>query len=364
MSLNGTPGNERIVAIVPCYNEEAAIGKVVTDLRNAVPEMEIYVYDNRSSDRTAEIAAAAGAIVRTEMRPGKGNVVRRAFSDLDADIYVMIDGDDTYDAAALPGMIRTLKDGPLDHVLGVRTQDQNEASAYRPGHEEGNKAFNRLVGWLFGEPVTDMLSGYRVFSRRFVKSFPALSREFEIETELTVHSMNLRVPQAEYPVGFKDRPEGSESKLRTYHDGFRILRLIGHLVQVERPLPFWGAVAGLLTLVGLILGLPTVYGFFQTGEVRIPTAFLAATFMVLAALSLTVGLISQSVLRSRQENARLAYLQLDPPPWNGTPRVRPATGRIKAVRADINNGTGHVAVANHNSNPTPVTEAVPTRALS
>jgi glycosyltransferase involved in cell wall biosynthesis len=308
---------QRIVAIVPCYNEEAAIGQVVSDLHSAVPEMEIYVYDNRSTDRTAEIAAAAGANVRTENHPGKGNVVRRAFADLDADIYVMIDGDDTYDAAALPGMIKALQDGPLDHVLGVRRQDPNGPSAYRPGHEEGNRMFNRLVGWLFGEQVTDMLSGYRVFSKRFVKSFPALSREFEIETELTVHSMNLRVPQTEYPVSFKDRPPGSESKLRTYHDGLKILRLIVHLLQVEKPLHFWGVVSGLLVLIGLIIGLPTVFEYFQTGLVRIPTASLAATFMVLAALSLLVGLVLRGVLRARQEAARLAYLRYPPPVWTG-----------------------------------------------
>ena len=324
------PRPERIVAIVPCYNEELAIGSVVADLRAAMPEMDIYVYDNRSSDRTAEVAAAAGAIVRTESRPGKGNVVRRAFADLDADIYVMIDGDDTYDAAALPAMVQVLRDGPLDHVLGVRRQAETEPSAYRPGHEQGNRMFNRLVGWLFGEPVTDMLSGYRVFSRRFVKSFPALSREFEIETELTVHSMNLRVPQAEYPVGFKDRPPGSESKLRTYHDGFRILRLIGHLLQVEKPLHFWGVVAALLVIAGLIIGMPTVFEFFETGLVRIPTAFLAATMMVLAALSLVIGLVLRGVLRARQEAARLAYLQWAPPAWSGAPEQRAVIAQSQA----------------------------------
>ena len=223
----------RIAAIVPCYNEEAAVGTVVTDLKNAVPGIEVYVYDNNSSDRTAEVAAAAGAIVRTETRKGKGNVVRRAFADIDADVYVMIDGDDTYDASAAPEMIDLLVRENLDHVLGCRVDDKDN-SAYRPGHAQGNKMFNSLVGFLFGDTVTDMLSGYRVFSRRFVKSFPALSREFEIETELTVHSMALRVPQAEYGVGFKDRPAGSESKLRTFHDGFRILGLIGRLVAHER----------------------------------------------------------------------------------------------------------------------------------
>ncbi|MFC6705351.1 glycosyltransferase [Flexivirga alba] len=302
-----------IVAIVPCFNEEAAVAKVVTDLRAAVPEMEVYVYDNNSTDRTAEVAREAGAIVRTESRKGKGNVVRRAFSDLDADIYLLIDGDDTYEAAAAPQLIDALIAGPLDHVLGTRV-DNNEVSAYRPGHELGNKAFNRLVGSLFGEPITDMLSGYRVFSRRFVKSFPALSREFEIETELSVHSMNLRVPQAEVPVGFKDRPEGSESKLRTYHDGFRILKLIGRLVQHERPLLLYGVLATCFALVGLALGIPVVWHFAGNGDVpRFPTAFLAASVMIVAVLCLVIGLILNGLLYARKESARLAYLRLGPP---------------------------------------------------
>lgn len=301
-----------IAAIVPCYNEEAAVAKVVADLREAVPEMAIYVYDNNSSDRTAEVAREAGAIVRTELRKGKGNVVRRAFADIDADIYLIIDGDDTYDAAAAPEMIQALIDGPYDHILGVRTQPDDEESAYRPGHELGNKAFNRLVTGLFGDEVNDMLSGYRVFSRRFVKSFPALSREFETETELAVHTANLRLPTKEVAVGFRDRAEGSESKLRTYHDGFRILRLILRLVQHERPLLAYGSLAGVFVLLGLILGLPVVVDFFRTGQVeRFPTAFLAASVMILAMLSLTVGLILNGLLHARQESARLAYLRFD-----------------------------------------------------
>lgn len=302
-----------IAAIVPCYNEEAAVGKVVTDLRAAVPEMTVYVYDNNSTDDTARVAAEAGAIVRAEERKGKGNVVRRAFADIDADVYLIIDGDDTYDASAAPELIQALLDGPYDHILGVRTQDADVESAYRPGHELGNKAFNRLVTGLFGEPVTDMLSGYRVFSRRFVKSFPALSREFETETELAVHSANLRIPQKEVPVGFRDRPEGSESKLRTYHDGFRILRLILRLVQHERPLLAYGTISALFTLVALVLGVPVVVEYFQTGVVpRFPTAFLAASVMILAMLSLVVGLILNGLLHARQEAARLAYLRYSP----------------------------------------------------
>jgi len=302
-----------IAAIVPCYNEEVAIGKVVADLRAAVPEMTVYVYDNNSTDRTAEVAAAAGAIVRREERRGKGNVVRRAFADIDADIYVMIDGDDTYDAAALPEMIRTLREGPYDHVLGVRTQPEGVESAYRSGHELGNKGFNWLVGGIFGDEVSDMLSGYRVMSRRFVKSFPAASREFEIETELTVHVMSLRVPQAEVPVGFKDRPEGSESKLRTYHDGFRILNLVIQLIRHERPLFFYGIIGSLFMLVTVLLGVPLVVEFFQTGLVpRFPTAILAVALGVMGALAWSVGLVLDGVLKARREAGRLNYLQYAP----------------------------------------------------
>ncbi|HET9649344.1 MAG TPA: glycosyltransferase [Microlunatus sp.] len=308
-----------IAAIVPCHNEEAAVGTVVRDLKTAVPSITVYVFDNNSTDRTAAVAAEAGAIVRTEKRKGKGNVVRRAFADVEADIYVLIDGDDTYDAGALPCMIRALEDGPLDHVLGVRRQIA-EHSAYRPGHEAGNRAFNRLVGFLFGETVTDMLSGYRVFSRRFVKSFPALSREFEIETELTVHTMRLRVPQTEVPVGFKDRPAGSESKLRTYHDGFRILRLIGQLVQHERPVVFYGLISALFAAVGLMLGIPVVVEFWQTKLVpRFPTAILASSLILVAILSFAIGLILNGILRAREEAARLQYLRWSavarPDPW-------------------------------------------------
>lgn len=299
-----------IAAIVPCYNEEVAVAQVVKDLKAAVDGITVYVYDNNSTDRTAQVAAAAGAIVRTESRKGKGNVVRRAFADVDADIYLLIDGDDTYDASCAPEMIETLLAGPYDHVLGVRTEDSDE-SAYRPGHEAGNRAFNRLVGKLFGEPVTDMLSGYRVFSRRFVKSFPALSREFEIETELTVHAMNLRVPQVEVPVGFKDRPEGSESKLRTYHDGFRILRVIATLLQYERPMASFSIIGAIFVLISLILGIPLVVTYVEDHTVpRVPTAMLTVGFGIVGALAFVVGLILNGILRQRQESARLSYLRL------------------------------------------------------
>jgi Glycosyltransferases involved in cell wall biogenesis len=302
----------RIAAIVPCYNEEVAIGTVVRDLKAAVPGIEVYVYDNNSSDRTSEVAREAGAIVRFEPRKGKGNVVRRAFADVEADVYLMIDGDDTYDATAAPEMIDLLVRENLDHVLGCR-EDDKDNSAYRPGHAQGNKMFNKLVGFLFGEPVTDMLSGYRIFSRRFVKSFPALSRQFEIETELTVHSMALRVPQREFGVGFKDRPEGSESKLSTFKDGFRILSLIGRLIAHERPMAFYSVLSLLFMLLALLLGLPVVWDFMLTGFVpRLPTAVLASSLVIISGLSFMVGLIQSGIQKSRREAMRLAYLQLSP----------------------------------------------------
>ena len=302
----------RIAAIVPCYNEEVAIGTVVRDLKAAVPGIEVYVYDNNSSDRTSEVAREAGAIVRFEPRKGKGNVVRRAFADVEADVYLMIDGDDTYDATAAPEMIDLLVRENLDHVLGCR-EDDKDNSAYRPGHAQGNKMFNKLVGFLFGEPVTDMLSGYRIFSRRFVKSFPALSRQFEIETELTVHSMALRVPQREFGVGFKDRPEGSESKLSTFKDGFRILSLIGRLIAHERPMAFYSVLSLLFMLLALLLGLPVVWDFMLTGFVpRLPTAVLASSLVIISGLSFMVGLIQSGLQKSRREAMRLAYLQLSP----------------------------------------------------
>lgn len=304
----------RVVAIVPCHDEETTVADVVADLHRAVPGIVVYVYDNGSTDRTAERAASAGAVVRHEPLKGKGNVIRRAFADIDADVYVTIDGDDTYEAADVPEMIQTLLEGPLDHVLGVR-HDTSETGSYRRGHEIGNRMFNRLVGRLFGSPVSDMLSGCRVFSRRFVKSFPALSKEFEIETELTVHMLSLRLPRAERPVRFRDRPTGSTSKLRTYADGFRILATIVQLVRHERPNLFHGVVALLLAAGSLVLGLPVVAEYLDTGLVpRFPTAILAATLMTLAFVAASIGVVVDSIRRARREAARLAYLRLSPPP--------------------------------------------------
>lgn len=302
-----------IAAIVPCHNEELTVGTVVRDLRDALPRATIYVYDNNSTDRTAQVAAEAGAVVRTESRKGKGNVVRRAFADIEADVYLMIDGDDTYDASAAPLLVKTLLAGPYDHVLGCRVETQ-DTSSYRRGHAWGNQMFNRVTSMAFGEPVSDMLSGYRAFSRRFVKSFPANSEEFEIETELTIHAATLRVPQTEVPVGFKDRPEGSESKLSTFRDGFKILGLLGHLLLHERPRLVFNLASGLALLLGLGLGIPVVVDYLRTGVVeRFPTAMLASSLVMIAVVLASVGLILNGVLRGRQETRRVTYLQLPPP---------------------------------------------------
>lgn len=283
---------------------------MISALKRAVPGITVYVYDNNSSDDTSRVAAEGGAIVRFEPRRGKGNVLRRAFADIEADIYLMIDGDDTYDASAAPQMINTLIEENLDHVLGCRA-DNKENSAYRPGHAQGNAMFNRLVSWLFNGCVSDMLSGYRVFSRRFVKAFPALSKEFEIETELTVFSMALRVPQKEVAVGFKERPAGSDSKLRTFRDGFHILGTVIRLLAHERPWLFYGFIACLLFLLSLILGIPLVWEFAKTGLVpRLPTAVLSSSLVLIGALSLVVATLQAGMLRTRQEAMRLAYLRI------------------------------------------------------
>ena len=304
-----------VAAIVPCHNEELAVGKVVSDLLAAVPGITVYVYDNNSTDKTSEVARAAGAIVRFEAAKGKGNVVRRAFADVDADVYLMIDGDDTYDASAAPRLISTLLSGPYDHVLGVRKEVTD--TAYRPGHATGNKLFNALVSGIFGVEVRDMLSGYRAFSHRFVKSFPAVSREFETETELTVHAATLRVPQTEVEVDFTDRPAGAESKLRTYHDGFKILRLVLHLARVERPVLFHSVAAGALMLVGFLVGLPAILDYVRTGLVpRFPSAILAASIELLSFMTFFLGLTLSALKRVKDENMRLVYLSMRPP---GTP---------------------------------------------
>ena len=302
----------RVAIVLPCYNEEAAIAETIAGFRAALPDAVIYVYDNNSRDRTAEIARAAGAMVRTETQQGKGHVVRRMFADVDADVYVMADGDLTYDPKAAPAMVRMLVDEQLDMVVGTRQHE--DADAYRGGHVLGNRLFTGLLSSLFGRSFTDIFSGYRVFSRRFVKSFPVLSAGFEIETEISVHALELRMPCGELATAYGARPEGSASKLSTYRDGWRILKTIGTLYRVERPVLFYGTIGALLLLAGLILAVPLVLTYLDTGLVpRVPTAILVTGMAIVAVLCFFAGLILDTVTRGRREMRRLAYLSLPAP---------------------------------------------------
>ena len=297
----------RVAVLVPCLNEEAAIASVVQGMRAALPDATIYVYDNGSTDQTAERARAAGAVVRSEPLRGKGNVVRRMFADVDADVYVLVDGDATYDAAAAPALVDRLVDEQLDMVNASRVSDQ--VAAYRAGHRLGNKLISGAVARIFGNRFRDILSGYRVFSRRFVKSFPALASGFEIETELTVHALGLRMPIAEIDTRYDERPAGSASKLQTYRDGFRILGTILRLAKEERPLLFFSIITALLALIAIALSVPVFEEYSRTGLVpRFPTAILATGMMILAFLNGMVGLILDTVVRGRRETRRLAYL--------------------------------------------------------
>jgi glycosyltransferase involved in cell wall biosynthesis len=297
----------RIAVLVPCYNEEVTIGKVVTDFRSALPEAAIYVYDNNSCDRTADNARAAGAVVRREQQQGKGNVVRRMFADVEADIYVLVDGDATYDAPSVRAMIDRLVAGGLDMVVAVRLS-QAEA-AFRPGHRAGNWLLTRFVAVVFGSVFEDMLSGYRVLSRRFIKSFPVLSGGFELETELTVHALELGLPVGEVETPYYPRPEGSASKLNTWRDGFRILGTIVKLYRSERPLPFFSALGAAFALLSVALAIPIFATYLREGLVpRFPTAILSTGLMLLAFLSVACGLILDTVSRGRRELRLLAYL--------------------------------------------------------
>lgn len=298
-----------VAVLIPCYNEEVTIAKVVEDFRQALPQATVYVYDNNSADRTVEQAQAAGAVVGRERLQGKGHVVRRMFSDIEADVYVLVDGDDTYDAAAAPALVEHLESEKLDMVNGARITNLKEA--YRLGHRFGNKLLTGLVQQIFGKQIDDMLSGYRVFSRRYVKSFPALSSGFEIETELTVHALELRMPISEIKTDYKDRPEGSVSKLSTYRDGLRILKTIIILVKEERPLLFFTWLFAGLSLLSLGLMVPIVMEYLQTGLVpRFPTAILATGVMLLAFHSLFSGLTLDTVTHGRREMKRMAYLAI------------------------------------------------------
>jgi len=304
----------RIAVLVPCFNEEAAIGSVVAGFRKVLPSADIFVYDNNSSDRTVAVAREAGAVVRSERRQGKGHVVRRMFADVDADIYVLVDGDATYDAASAPRMIETLMSERLDMVVGLRV-DQSVA-AWRPGHRTGNRMLTGFLATVFGQEFKDILSGYRVFSRRFVKSFPVLSDGFEIETELTVHALELALPAAEIEAPYYARPEGSVSKLNTWRDGFRILGTILRLYRSEKPLRFFTAIGVFLSIVSIGLSIPIILTFLEHGIVpRLPTAVLSMGLMILAMLSVSSGLVLDTVTRGRREMKLLAYL-VQPPIGN------------------------------------------------
>jgi glycosyltransferase involved in cell wall biosynthesis len=301
------PVQRRVAVLIPCFNEETAVATVVADFRKALPSAEIFVYDNNSSDRTSAVARKAGAQVRHERRQGKGHVVRRMFADVDADIYLLVDGDATYDASSAPRMIEKLLSDHLDMVVGFRV-DQAEA-AYRPGHRTGNRLLTGFLSNVFGAAFKDILSGYRVFSRRFVKSFPVLSDGFEIETELSVHALELALPVAELETPYYARPPGSFSKLNTWRDGFRILGTILKLYRSEKPLRFFSAIGAFLTLVSIGLATPVVVTYLEYGVVpRLPTAVLSMGLMITAVLSVSSGLVLDTVTRGRREMKLLAYL--------------------------------------------------------
>jgi glycosyltransferase involved in cell wall biosynthesis len=305
-TYTGTP---RVAVIVPCHNEEVAITAVVVGFQRALPSAKIYVYDNNSTDKTVQMARAAGAIVATERLQGKGNVVRRMFSDIEADIYVLVDGDDTYDPDSAGPMIELLTAEGADMVTGTRVTESR--GAYRRGHRLGNKMLTGIVRIVFGSRITDMLSGYRVFSRRFVKTFPALSSGFETETELTIHALELRMPLAEMDTPYRDRGEGSSSKLSTYKDGAGILLTIVTLIKEERPLQFFTVISFIVFVTAMVLGIPLILEFRQTHLVpRLPTAILSAALVMISLLCEVCGLVMDSLSRARKETKRLAYLSM------------------------------------------------------
>jgi glycosyltransferase involved in cell wall biosynthesis len=334
--------------LIPCYNEDATIAKVVADFHATLPEAQIYVYDNNSTDRTVERALAAGATVRTEPLQGKGNVVRRMFADIEAEVYVIVDGDATYDAAAAPRMIKLLVDNQLDMVNGARLTTIKEA--YRPGHRFGNWLLTSIVAWTFGNRLKDMLSGYRVFSRRYVKSFPSLSAGFETETELTVHALHLRMPIAEIVTAYKDRPTGSTSKLSTYKDGCRILLRILAFIKEERPMAFFSVIALIFAFSSVGLMVPILAEFIETGLVpRLPTAVLSMSMMIIGFLSFACGLILDTVSRGRSEMKRMRYLS--------TPAIAVPPGTSFQIYHDINEAivkSARPATINHPPLTTPL----------
>lgn len=316
-----------IAVLIPAFNEATTIGDVVRSFRAALPNARVYVYDNNSWDNTAQLAKQAGAIVRREPLQGKGHVVRRMFSDIEADVYVMVDGDATYDAASAPRLVSRLIETQADMVVGARITE--EKAAYRAGHRLGNRMLTGLVSTIFGDRFTDMLSGYRAFSRRFVKSYPALASGFETETELTVHALELDMITTEIQTPYGARPEGSLSKLSTIRDGVRILATIGRLMRDERPLMFFGAISGLIMFAALLLGMPIISEYLSTGLVpRFPTAFLCGTLAVLSSIALVSGIILETVSLGRREMKRLAY--------NGIESLAAKLDRLEETRVTLN----------------------------
>lgn len=311
-----------VAVLIPCYDEASTIEAVIRDFQHSLPAATIYVCDNASTDDTAQRARSAGATVFTEPHPGKGNAIRRLFASVEADIYLMVDGDDTYEASEAPRLIERLESERLDMINVARASEDDDA--YRFGHQFGNRAITKMVASLFGGRFEDVFSGYRVFSRRFVKSFPALSSGFEIETELTVHALRLRMPVAEERAVYRARPDGSESKLRTYRDGLEIVRTIGLLVKEEQPLRFFGAIALVLALASIGIAIPVLVEYLDTGLVpRFPTAVLASATMLAAFLSLFAGLILDSVSRARRETKWLRYLEY------------PAAGQDRGAHSEV-----------------------------
>lgn len=304
-----------VAVLIPCFNEELSVGSVVRAFADVLPGAAVHVYDNNSTDRTCEVAGAAGAIVRREPRQGKGHVVRRMFSDVEADVYVLVDGDDTYDASCAPHLVHRLLEENLDMVCGART-DSGGQRIYPRGHRFGNWFLSSMIRWNFGGEFHDVLTGYRVFSRRFVKSFPCLSGGFDIEAELAIHSLTLRLPVAEMETPYHERPVGSVSKLSTVRDGVKILRTIVNLLRQEKPLPYYGALGGVCAVVAVILAIPIFITYLETGLVpRFPTAFLAMGLMLLAGIFLVCGLILDTVTKGRRETRLLAYLGYPGPQW-------------------------------------------------
>jgi len=303
--------NYQLALVIPCYNEALTIANTVKTFQNILPSALIYVCDNNSSDKTAEIAHEAGAIVLSEPTPGKGFAVRRLFANVEADIYILVDGDCTYDASAAPMMVEKLINEQLDMVVGARVPVKESGEAYRPGHQFGNKLFNRIVRRLFGQKFNDIFSGYRIFSRRFVKTFPARSKGFEIETELTVHSLELGLPVAEIDTKYYARPEGSHSKLKSYRDGFRILKFIISLLKEIRPLYFFSMIALVLIVIAVGIFIPVLINYFETHLIpRIPTVILSTGLVLIAIMSLVCGIILNNVCASRRELKKLFYLSV------------------------------------------------------